>query len=763
MSLMVYRLAHRLGQVCIKFGLRIGQESFELMRAARGLVRRPPAPAANGSVQSARAHTTTLIHITLTPRQAVLLLALAVVTVVAAGTLLVERLSRAAQPADAFAPTAQYTPNPEALAQILADAGVTPAPGNLAAPDPLEFGGTVYYAYRSQGRTNLWALRLGQPDPVRLTAGPWDDRDPAVSPDGAKLGFASHRDGSWNLYVLDLTTGETTQLTTGNDFKANPDWSPDGQFLVFEWYHDNNFDIALISSKGGNLIPLTSDPAADYEPAWAPGAGREIVWASMRGGGGNPDLWWMSLDNLDENSFKQITDTRDAHETEPVFSPNGNVVVYGDAASPRGIVYAHSASLPGGIAVEVGQGQRPIWSPDGTSLLTIWPEETGVNYLLAAPLGQSALQKIALKMTQGRITGIAWSNATLPETLPPLLAQAALVSDALLWTENITADTPAPGEPPYALVELPGVNAPDARLSDRVDEAFNGLRQATHQATGWNFLDTLGSAVVPLTAPPPPSQEYDSWLKTGRAFDVTQAPLQGGWMEITREDIGFSTYWRVWLRAWPQDGARGEPLRRPPWDLDARGSGRPGPYDAGGEYLKSLPPGYFVDFTTLAQDYGWSRPPAQQNWVTFYPGVMYWRFEHRGGMDWLTALLEIYTREQAATQTPVPSPTGTPTITSTPTDTATPTVTNTPTRRPTRTPITPTLTLTRRPTRTPTATLTRWPTWTLTPTLTRWPTRTPTRTPTPRGTWSTETPTSTPTVTLTPTITNTPGDLPDEP
>lgn len=759
----MYRLAHRLGQVCIKFGLKIGQETFELARAVRGLGRRPraTAPVVNGGVQSARAQTTTLIHITLTPRQAVSLLVLAVVALLATGTLVIERFTRTTQPANAFAPTAQYTPDPEALAQILAEAGVTPAPGNIAAADPLAFDGAIYYAYRSQGRTNLWALPLGQSDPVRLTAGPWDDRDPAISPEGTKLAFASHREGGWNLYVLDLTTGETTALTTGNDFKANPDWSPDGQFLVFEWYHDNNFDIALVSVKGGDIIQLTSDPAADYEPAWSPGAGREIVWASMRSG--NPDLWWMSLDNLDESSFRQLTDTPEMQETEPAFSPNGNVVVYGDAASPRGLIYAHSTSQADDNAVEVGQGQRPIWSPDGTSLLTIWPEETGVNYLLAAPLGQSALQKIALKLTQGRVTGIAWSKVGLPETLPPLLAQAALVSDAPLWTQEIDADTPAPGEPPYALVELSGVNAPDARLSDRVDEAFNGLRQATLKAAGWGFLDTLGNAVIPLKAPPPPSQEYDSWLKTGRAFEVTQAPLQGGWMEITREDIGFSTYWRVWLRAWPQDGTRGEPLRRPPWDLDARGSGRGGPYDTGGEYFKSLPPGYFVDFTTLAQDYGWARPPAEQNWVTFYPGVMYWRFEHRDGMDWLTALLEIYTRDQAATQTLVPSPTATPTITGTPTDTATPTVTLTSTRRPTRTPITPTVTQTRRPTRTLTPTNTRWPTWTLTPTLTRWPTRTPTLTNTPRGTWFTETPTQTPTVTVTPTLTNTPGDLPDGP
>jgi TolB protein len=286
-----------------------------------------------------------------------------------------------------------------------------------------------------------------------------------------------------------------------------------------------------------------------------------------------------------------------------------------------------------------------------------------------------------------------------------------------------------------------------------VDEAFTGLRRGIGQAADWDFLATLDNAFVPLTAPPPPSLEHDSWLKAGRAFDFTWAATQQGWVVFTREDFGFRTYWRVWVRARLQNGTLGEPLRAPAWNFDARYSNRPRPYDQGGEYYADIPSGYFVDFTTLAEDYGWSRVPSQPNWVTYYPGILYWRFEHRDGLDWLTAIREIYTAQQAATQTPVPSPTPSPTVTHTPTSTNTPTVTNTPTRRPTWTR---TLTPTRWPTwtRTPTPTrfMSRTPTptgtwYSATPTVTR--TRTPTRTSTPRGTWYTETPT--PTTTLTPT------------
>ncbi|NIV33541.1 MAG: hypothetical protein GWN58_30065, partial [Anaerolineae bacterium] len=54
------------------------------------------------------------------------------------------------------------------------------------------------------GNSDLYALSIGQDQPVRLTNHVADDRDPAWSPDGDRLAFASHRDGNWEIYVLDV-------------------------------------------------------------------------------------------------------------------------------------------------------------------------------------------------------------------------------------------------------------------------------------------------------------------------------------------------------------------------------------------------------------------------------------------------------------------------------------------------------------------------------------------------------------------------------
>ena len=89
----------------------------------------------------------------------------------------------------------------------------------------------------------------------------------------------------------------------------------------------------------------------------------------------------------------------------------------------------------------------------------------------------------------------------------------------------------------------------------------------------------------------------------------TRSMTNAGWMVAVREDFGAQTYWRLYLRAQLQDGSLGEPLRDTPWDLSARYNLDPKVYEQGGKY-SDVPPGYWVDVTALAIQYGWERVPA---------------------------------------------------------------------------------------------------------------------------------------------------------
>jgi TolB protein len=221
---------------------------------------------------------------------------------------------------------------------------------------------------------------------------------------------------------------------------------------------------------------------------------------------------------------------------------------------------------------------------------------------------------------------------------------------------------------------------------------------------GWDVLASLSNAFVPLTTSLDPGLGED-WLYTGRAFALNPLMSNAGWMVAIRQDYGTQTYWRLYLRTLLQDGSQGEPLHDPPWDLAARYELDPFAYEQGGKYA-AVPSGYWLDFTALARQYGWQRIPSLPNWRTYYSGARFTEFALTGGLDWYSAMLEIYPSDVLVTPTHVSPPSATPT--------ATPVPTRTPI--PTRTP---------RPTVTPSPTRTSSPTPTLPPTITPSPTLTP--------------------------------------
>jgi TolB protein len=151
-----------------------------------------------------------------------------------------------------------------------------------------------------------------------------------------------------------------------------------------------------------------------------------------------------------------------------------------------------------------------------------------------------------------------------------------------------------------------------------------------------------------LASKPLPGEPADSWNKAGRAFDFYyRYPISvDPQVEIVREDRGNETYWRVYLKTALQDGTQGEPLRLRPWDFQARYGEDPHYYDQGGKWKEEPPVGYYVDFTALAEDYGWTRVPAAQNWRTYFQGIRYWHFENRQGLTFDEALLEIFTVDE---------------------------------------------------------------------------------------------------------------------
>ena len=568
----------------------------------------------------------------------------------------------------------------------------TAAPISLLDPDAVQEAvnreGLLVLAMRDGLYSHLFIYHPLYLPLTRLTDTPWDDITPAISPDGTQVAFSSRANGYWDLYTINLVSGQRTRLTDTPEYEAAPSWSPDGQWAVYERFNGANSDLFLLQINGAQEpIQLTDDVAIDSSPAWAQ-QGRQIAFSSTRSG--DEDIWLADLDKVDDR-FVNLSSNENARDRFPVWSPDGSRLAWSAQHDGFWDLMVWDSSQPNLLPRAAGEGDRPAWSPDGSLLISQLhsPNESG----LAAYRVDNQRLVMPYSRLPGALYGFTWLHGPIPEWLSGFVRQGNQSPPPTLTNPILSQPESPTGR--KSLVELPDVSAPQPRLQDGVDEAFNDLRRQVGQETGWDALSSLENAFVALTTPPTPSIKND-WLYTGRAFTLNPLLLSANWMVIAREDYGGLTYWRVYLKARYQDGSMGKPLPGTIWDLNARYAGEPVSYEAGGRLVDS-PDGYWIDMTELAARYSWERTPSLTNWRTFYPAIRYNQFVITGGVDWEHAMAEVYPPEALATITPKPTYTLTPSQTPkgtqdgsptpTITQTRTPTITQVPTRRPTWTPL----------------------------------------------------------------------------
>jgi TolB protein len=607
----------------------------------------------------------------------------------------------AGRAANALAPAASTTPTPTSAAGT-ATVASSPASVPSAPLDPAA-SGLVILSLREGSYAHLFAYRPPSAAVplalTRLTDGPWDDLTPALHPDGRSLAFASNRDGFWDLYRLDLADGAVTRLTTTTAYDAHPTWSPDGLWLAYESYDPNDADGLEIwiapadpASAAGEPLPLTADPAADFAPAWSP-SGRTLAFVSDRGG--LNEIWLADLDNLDQR-FTNLGTYATVDERAPAWSSDGRWLTYSSRA-PDGTqdIWLVDMEAAESRPLRLGAGEWSAFAPDGQSVLATVTLPNG-TYLSGYPLAPDGLALPPLRLS-GPVEGLTWSGSAPVWMGAPVWAEAvAALTPTPLWQAALAPDRDIPGGR-RRVIPLEDVAAPNPSLNERVDESFAALRAAVSAAAGWDFLATLENAYVPLTIQLGPGGEQD-WLYSGRAFSFNPAAMNAGWLLVGREDFGARSYWRVYLRARFQDGSQGRPLAARPWDFSLRYGGDPRFYEDGGGLATAMPSGYWVDFTALAQAYGWERLSALSTWRWAFPTSRFNQYVLTDGLDWRAAMLELYPAEALATATLIPTATATPSVRLRPTRTpAPPTPTRTATPPPRRNPAVPNpLTPTRR-------------------------------------------------------------------
>jgi len=128
----------------------------------------------------------------------------------------------------------------------------------------------------------------------QLTDDEFSSSDPAWSPDGQQIAFATAREapvGSNTLWVMDADGSNQRPLVfhpeTGRPMFGNhPAWSPDGTKLAFDQCIDceafgRNHEIFVADLQTGVIDTLVKHPAKDDFPVWSP-EGQRIAFTTNR-------------------------------------------------------------------------------------------------------------------------------------------------------------------------------------------------------------------------------------------------------------------------------------------------------------------------------------------------------------------------------------------------------------------------------------------------------------------------------------------------
>ena len=95
------------------------------------------------------------------------------------------------------------------------------------------------------------------------------------SPDGRFLAYSSNRGGKFDIWVQQISGGDPVQVTKGQGDNRQPDWSPDGKYIAYR-SENGNGGLFIVPALGGEGLSRRIAPFG-YRPHWSPD-GSEILF-----------------------------------------------------------------------------------------------------------------------------------------------------------------------------------------------------------------------------------------------------------------------------------------------------------------------------------------------------------------------------------------------------------------------------------------------------------------------------------------------------